>query len=67
VTPPSPVFAFDEVLKKSRADVLNTLVEVELQPASPSARQINAVGTADLDPLTAIPRSTCEATFPFSL
>src|SRR5574338_391411 len=40
-TPASPDVAFDEVLNRSRADVLNTLVE--LQPARPSARHMNVV------------------------
>jgi hypothetical protein len=57
----------DEVLNRSRADVLNTLVEP--QPARPSAKHINAVapvGTvaARLVPFTTIPRSTCEAVPP---
>jgi hypothetical protein len=61
-TPASPDVAFDEVLNKSNADVLNTLVE--LQPARPSAKHMNAVaGTvaARLIAFTTIPRSTCGA------
>jgi hypothetical protein len=62
--PASPDVAFDEVLNKSNADVLNTLVE--LQPARPSAKHINAVAatgtvTARLIAFTTIPRFTCGA------
>src|SRR5262245_2510521 len=62
-TPASPDVALDEVLKRSRADVLNTLVEP--QPARPSARHMIAVAAVEtvaarLVPVTTIPRSTCE-------
>src|SRR5262245_66027436 len=63
-TPASPDVALDEVLKRSRADVLNTLVEP--QPARPSARHMNAITAVELVaarpvPVTTIPRPTYEA------
>src|SRR5262245_17875515 len=62
--PASPDVALDDVLNRSRADVLNTLLE--LQPARPSARHMNAVAPVEivavrLIPFTKIPRSPCGA------
>src|SRR5262249_50102021 len=63
-TAASPDVALDEVLKRSKADVLNTLVQP--QPARPSARDKNAITAVELVaarpvPVTTIPRPTYEA------